>query len=65
MNIEKKFLNVDDLATCLNVSPATIYWWVETGRLPHNKFGKLVRFNQDDVTAWIKDKSRSIVADKN
>ena len=61
MDIEKKFLNVDDLATCLGVSRNTIYWWVETGKIPHSKIGKLVRFNPDDFAAWLKEKSRGVV----
>jgi len=60
MNIEKQLWNVNDVATCLGVSRNTIYWWAETGKIPHSKLGKLVRFNPDVVAAWVKTKSRGI-----
>lgn len=60
MNIEKKFLNADELAARLGISRNTIYWWVATRRIPHSKIGKLVRFNPDDVMSWLESKSRGI-----
>lgn len=61
MNIEKKFLTVDELATRLGISRSTIYFWAEKKKIPHSKIGKLVRFNPDDITVWLKDKSHGIV----
>jgi len=58
MNTEKKLLNVDEIAACLGVSRNTIYWWAETGKIPHSKLGKLVRFNSDVIASWVKNNSR-------
>ncbi len=61
MSMEKKFLNVDEVAACLGVSRTTIYWWAETGKIPHSKLGKLVRFDPDVVASWVKSKGRGDV----
>jgi excisionase family DNA binding protein len=58
MSMDKKFMNVDEVAACLNVSSATIYFWAETGKIPHSKLGKLIRFNPDVVASWVNGKSR-------
>ena len=60
MSMEKKFLSVDEVAACLGISRATVYWWSETGKMPHSKLGKLVRFDPDVVASWVKSKSRGI-----
>ena len=61
MNIEKKFLNVDEVAASLGVCRNTVYWWAQTGKIPHSKLGKLVRFDPTDVASWVKSKSRAMV----
>jgi len=58
MSTEKQLWNVDEVAKFLGISRNTIYWWAEIGKIPHSKLGKLVRFNPDDVMAWLKGKSR-------
>lgn len=58
MVIEKRFLNVNEVAACLGVKVNTIYSWAEAGRIPHSKLGRLVRFNPDVIASWVKGKSR-------
>jgi excisionase family DNA binding protein len=60
MITEKEFLNVDELAAYLNVSKYTIYWWTATKKIPFSKLGRLVRFNLDEVKAWIHDNSQRL-----
>jgi excisionase family DNA binding protein len=60
MSMEKKFMNVDEVAACLGVCPNTIYFWAQTGKIPCSKLGKLVRFDPTDVAAWVKSMSRGI-----
>ena len=61
MNTEGKFMNVDDLASYLGVSRNTVYWWIAKRRIPHNKVGKLVRFDREKVAAWLQRNSREAV----
>lgn len=60
METVKRFMNVDELAAYLGISRNTIYWWVAIRKVPHNKLGKLVRFNRDEVDMWLKSNSREI-----
>jgi excisionase family DNA binding protein len=48
-----KFLTIEDLAEMLQVTRATIYNLKNKG-LPYMKFGKNIRFDQDEVINWIK-----------
>jgi len=53
MNDGQKFMDVEEIAAYLKVSPNTIYWWVATKRIPHHKIGKLVRFEPERVASWL------------
>lgn len=44
-------MTVDDVAAWLSCSRRMIYAWAETGRLPHIKVGRLLRFSRTDVEA--------------
>lgn len=48
-----KFLTIEELADMLQVTRATIYNLKNKG-LPFIKFGKNIRFDQDEVIDWIK-----------
>ncbi len=60
MNVENKFLNVDELAVYLGVSKNTIYWWTTTKKVPYNKLGRLVRFNLDNINSWLQENSQEV-----
>ena len=62
MNTEKKFMNIDELALYLGVSRNTIYWWIATRKIPHNKLGKLVRFDQNEINTWLQSNSRQVAS---
>ena len=65
MDSEKKFMNVDELAAYLGVSRHTIYWWVATRKVPHSKLGKLVRFDQSEITTWLQSNTRKVISSIN
>lgn len=50
----KKLLTADEVADSLSVDPATVYRWVEAGRLPAFRLGPgAIRFDPDAVEAWV------------
>ena len=61
METAESWLDVDAIAAHLDVSAVTIYRWLERGRIPAHRVGKLWRFKASEVDQWIKDGG----ADKN
>ncbi len=53
-----RFLNVEELAQFLNVKRSTVYDWVHKSSIPHYKLGKLVRFRESEIVAWLKTKKQ-------
>jgi excisionase family DNA binding protein len=49
-----KFLDVDEAAELLSVSPRTIYGWVQQGRIPYRKAGRRVLFVESELLEWTK-----------
>ena len=54
--MEKRFLNVNEVAEYLGVEASTIYAWVHTRQIPFYKVGRLVKFKQDQIDRWIENK---------
>jgi excisionase family DNA binding protein len=50
-----KLLTVKNVSTMLGVKEKTLYQWVEMGQIPHVKINGCVRFDSDDIQAWIDD----------
>ena len=44
---------VDDLASFLSVSPRTIRKWVLIRFVPYLKIGRAVRFDPNEIKAWV------------
>jgi len=67
MEYKTKFLSVD--STCLlplkeaarqiGIQPKTLYSWVHTRKIQFVKAGRLVRFDQRDINAWIENQKVS------
>lgn len=47
-----KLVNVSEIGELLSVKPATIYKWVQQGKIPFYKIEGLVRFDPDEVWDW-------------
>jgi excisionase family DNA binding protein len=59
-------LTVSGLADYLNIKPTTLYGKVEAGEIPSYKIGRLVRFKQDEIDAWLERQKRgSVVSNRN
>jgi len=52
MVVESAFWNLDDVATYLNESPATVREWVARRRIPFYKRGRRLQFNIDEIKNW-------------
>ena len=58
MSSDIKFLTVEYVAEMLQVTRTMIYNLKKKG-LPFIKLGKNIRFDQDEVVAWVKSNSRT------
>jgi len=52
---------VTDVATILGVKASTIYGWVDQGKIPHIRVGRLVRFTVEQVAEFIRRSTRGSV----
>ena len=52
--VMQRLLSVQDAATYTGLSPHTVYTMVSQRRIPHVKVGRLVKFDQAMLDAWIK-----------
>ena len=48
-----KLVGIQKIAEILDTSPKTIYDWTATRKIPHYKLGRLVKFDIDEVMAWL------------
>jgi excisionase family DNA binding protein len=49
-----RLISVPEAAAYVGVSPDTIYTWVSQRRIPYVKVGRLVKFDEAMLQAWIK-----------
>ena len=54
-----KLLTVREVAQILNCSTSTIYGWTETGKISFRKINGLLRFDSEEITAFIDNSKRS------
>ena len=57
----KRLLTANEVAEILGAARQTIYQWALQGKLPAVRSGDFVRFDPDDVQAWI-DEHRTSAA---
>lgn len=50
----KHYLDIAALAERLRIKRSTIYAWAEQGSIPHLKLGRLIRFDPDEIEAWLR-----------
>ena len=53
MTIVEPWLSVDEIAKHLGISKETVYRWIERGRIPAHKVGKLWKFKATEVDQWV------------
>ena len=50
----QRLMSVKEAAVYIGLSPHTVYTMVSQRRIPHAKVGKLVKFDEAMLQAWIK-----------
>lgn len=51
----EKLITMNELTEHLQVTRTTVDRWRKEG-LPHKKYGKIVRFNLDEVLRWLEER---------
>jgi excisionase family DNA binding protein len=54
----KQYLDIAALAERLGIKRSTLYAWAEQGMIPHVKLGRLLRFDPEEIEAWLQDHRR-------
>jgi excisionase family DNA binding protein len=54
--VQKRLLNVRDVALYLSQSEHTIRAWIRKGRIPYSKLERSVRFDLHEIDKWLKRK---------
>lgn len=53
--VSERLVTAAELAEFLALAPATVLDWFEAGRLPGFKLGRVVRFRESEVLAWLEE----------
>jgi len=48
-----KLIDVKTISEILGVKPSTLYQWAELGQIPCIKLNGSLRFDLDDIKAWV------------
>ena len=59
----KQYLDIAALAERLRIKRSTLYAWAEQGTIPHLKLGRLLRFDPDDIEAWLQAHRREGISE--
>jgi len=55
--VNRRLLNVEEVAHMLDMRTSTIYEWVSQRRIPFVKCGRLTKFDLQRIDEWIKESS--------
>lgn len=55
LQMNERWLSVEEIAAHLGVNPDTVYKWIERKKMPAHKVGRLWKFQATEVDAWIRD----------
>lgn len=53
MQTVEPWYSVEQIAQHLGISKETIYRWLEKGKIPAHRIGKLWKFKATEVDAWV------------
>ena len=56
--LAEPLLRPDEVARMLGVRRSSVYEYVRTGRLPHVRVGRHVRFLREDLEDWVRRQRR-------
>lgn len=53
MSASERWLSLEEISLHLGVSKETVYKWLEKGRIPAHKIGRLWKFRISEVDSWV------------
>ena len=54
IEIEDRWLSVEEISKYLGVSNDTVYRWIDKHRMPAHRMGRLWKFNKNEIDQWVK-----------
>lgn len=54
-------MTVKEVSLWLRVKSSTLYLWAEQATIPHLKLGRLLRFDSDEIEAWLHSHRREFI----
>jgi excisionase family DNA binding protein len=55
---QKQLLDTNEAAEYLGIRKNTLYEWILQRKIPYVKVGRLVKFREDELEAWLKERSQ-------
>lgn len=59
-----QLLTIKEASTFLNIKEKTLYSLAAKKEIPHYRIGKIIRFNQGELDAWMQSKKVEAVKEK-
>ena len=53
VEMEDRWLSVDEIGKYLGVSNDTVYRWIDKNNMPAHRMGRLWKFKRDQVDTWV------------
>jgi excisionase family DNA binding protein len=57
-DLHKAILNIDEASKFTGIPKNTIYGYTYRRLIPHQKIGRSLRFNRDELLAWMQENKR-------
>ena len=51
--MDSKLKDVSELAAILGCKPVTVYRLVKSGKIPHRRVGRFIRFSDSDIQSYL------------
>jgi len=61
---ENRWLSIHEICKHLGVSKDTVYKWIGRPGMPAHRMGRLWKFKQDEVDAWVRSGGAADKSDK-
>jgi excisionase family DNA binding protein len=65
VEMENRWLSVDEIGKYLGVSSDTVYRWIDKHGMPAHRVGRLWKFKKKQVDAWIEAGGAAAAKNKN
>jgi len=59
--MKKRYIDIRGLSEYISVPENTIRWWTWQRQIPFRKFGRLIRFDLEEIEQWSRGKAVEII----